>query len=382
MRTLTTWTLLITAGLLSPDIANGSEQLDASFEKLIETHRVATLGAGIVQDGELVWTGYYGEATPGVPATAETMFNVGSITKTVTAELAVRLASDGVISLDEPMSPHWIDPDLVDDPRHEALTPRLALTHSTGFPNWRYMDPEFTLRFVAEPGTTFGYSGEGMDYLAHFLENKTGESFDTLVSTHVFEPLGLDDISITREDWVVERLALPVDESGARHDPYCSGPDGGYCLGTGDWSAADELATTVEDYAAFMIAVMNGKGVNDELADERIDVQTSSADDPVLSCKFEDRAMCPREQGYGLGWEIFAFDDRTLVSHGGSDWSERAMAYYDPATRNGVILFINGPSSTSVEALIAGMRVLDPDSRMAAMYRGWVDAYLATGSAD
>ncbi len=368
-------------------VANGttphlSARLDANFEAMLAKRGVATLGAGIIRGGDLVWTGYYGEQAPGIPAGPDTMFNVGSITKTVTSELVVRLVYDGAISLDEPMSAHWIDPDLVDDPRHERLTPRLALTHRTGFPNWRYMDPNFRLRFVADPGTRFGYSGEGMDYVARFVEKKTGTSFSALVATHVFDSMGLDDISITRQDWVVERLAQPVDETGKRHAPFCSSAAGDYCLSDGDWSAADELTTTVEAYARFMIRVIDGAGIDDAMQARRFEISTPHGDDPVLGCKLADSERCPRAQGYGLGWEIFEFDDVKIVSHGGSDWSERAMAYFDPVSRDGIVLFINGPASTSTEALIEGMQLLDPGSRIAELYRGWVDAYLAAQAAD
>ena len=356
--------------------------LDAGFERILSEYSLATVGAGIIRDGELVWTRNYGEQAPGVPAASATMFNVASVTKTVTAELAVRLVARGIISLDESMSAHWIDPDLIDDPRHNQLTPRLTLTHRTGFPNWRYMDPEFRLRFIVEPGTRFGYSGEGMDYLARFLESKTGESFDDLVAEHVFEPMGLRSISITRQDWVIARLALPVDETGARHAPFCSSADGQYCLGEGEWSAADELTTTVADYARFMIGVMDGHGIDETMQAERLTVRTSTAEDPVLGCNLADAKQCPHTQGYGLGWEIFEFDDTKIVSHGGSDWSERAMAYFDPESRDGIVLFINGPASTSVEALIEGMRLLDPESKIAAIYQGWVDAYRTLGEED
>jgi CubicO group peptidase (beta-lactamase class C family) len=351
--------------------------LDQGFDRILSNHGAATIGAGIVRHGDLVWHGYFGEQAPGVPAGPSTMFNVGSITKTVTAELVVRLANSGVISLGESMSAFWVDPDLVDDPRHQQLTPELAVSHRTGFPNWRYMDPEFKLRFVSDPGTAFGYSGEGMDYVARFLEKKTGEPFSALVDKHVFEAIEIEDISITREDWVIDRLALPVDEKGDRHEPYCSSAAGDYCLSNGDWSAADELATTVEAYAQFMTAVSLGDGISSELQDDRFAIITSHADDPVLGCPFSDTAKCPTNQGYGLGWEIFEFEDAKIVSHGGSDWSERAMAYFDPATGDGIVLFINGPASTSVDALIDGMRLLDPGSRMAEMYQGWMERYAA-----
>ena len=355
--------------------AEPSQSLEEGFESILSGYRAATIGAALLQDGALVWTGYFGEQAPGVPAGPSTMFNVASITKTVTAELVVRLASDGTIALDEPMSPRWIDPDIIDDPRHRQLTPELAITHRTGLPNWRYMDPEFKLRFVTDPGREYGYSGEGMDYVARFLERKTGESFPALVLTHVLEPIGIDDLSISREDWVIDRLVLPVDETGQRHAPYCSSAAGNYCLGDGDWSAADELATTVEAYAQFMIAVMQGDGLSSQMRQKRFSVITSHADDPVVGCPFSDATRCPVRQGYGLGWEVFEFENQTIVSHGGSDWSERSMAYFDPATGDGIILFINGPTSTSVGALIEGVRLLDSDSGMADMYQGWIDRY-------
>ena len=354
-----------------------TDSLDAKFELLMPEYGLATAAAGIIREGELVWTGYYGERVPGEQSDAETIFNVASVTKTVTTELALRMAARGDIQLDEPMSEYWIDPDLVDDPRHRELTPRMALAHRTGLPNWRYMDPEFMLRFVREPDSAYGYSGEGMDYLARFLEKKSGRSFESLVAEYVLVPLGMENTSIARREWVVERLALPVDAAGSRHKPFCAGPEGRYCSEEGEWSAADELATTVEDYAALMIAVLNGDGVSADLHDNRLTVSTSTADDPVLSCKLVDAGQCPRSQGYCLGWEVFEFDNTKYVSHGGSDWSERAMVYFEPDSRNGIILFLNGPAESSVDALVEGIRLLDPESRMAAMYQGWIDAYRA-----
>lgn len=362
----------------APEVA--TERLDRGFELLVDEHGLATVGAAIIRDGAVSWSGVYGEQSPGVAAGPDTMFNVASIAKTVTAETVMRMVAAGDLSLDEPMSDHWVDPDLADDPRHRMLTPRLALTHRTGLPNWRYMDPEFRLRFAAEPGTRFGYSGEGFEYLARFVEKKSGQRFDALAAALVYEPLGIENMALGPRPWVVERIALPVDETGQRHRPFCTGPGDSYCNEMGAWTAADELATTVDDYARFMIGVMNGEGISDALQAQRVSVLSSTADDPVLSCKLP-APQCPRAQGYGLGWEIFQYEDATIVSHGGGDWSERAMAYFDPATRNGVVLFINGPGSTGVEALIEGLLLLDEDSRIAAMYRGWVDAYEASAEA-
>lgn len=358
--------------------ATDPDRVDAALSLIVEEHRLATLGAAIIDDGEIVWIGHYGEQSPGVPASRDTMFNVASVTKTVTAELIIALADEGVISLDEPMATHWVDPDVADDPTHELLTPRHALTHSTGFPNWRYVDPEFKLRFSAEPGTTFSYSGEGFDYVARFVEEKTGTRFSDLVAEYVFEPRGLSGISMSVEDWVLQRLVLPVDEDGKRHRPFCASADERYCLEIGEWFSADDMATTVEDYARFMISVMRGERVSGQSQTDRMTIQTSTEGDPILACRPEVMSRCPNAQGFGLGWEIFEFNDAHIVSHGGSDWSERAMVYFDRDKMNGIVLFINGPSSTTHEALIDGMNTLDPGSAIAMLYRGWIDAYNAS----
>lgn len=377
------WLTVGCASQSQPELANptgavpDSVALDTQFEVILADYNMATAGAAIIQNGEIVWTGYYGEQAPGVPASRDTLFNVASIAKTITAQTILRLASTGALSLDEPMAPYWVDPDLVEDPRHKDLTARMALTHRTGLPNWRYTDPEFKLRFVRNPGMSFGYSGEGYEYIAKFAQNRMEIPFDQLAAEQVFTPLGLTEMSLGPQEWVLERIVRPVDESGTPHKPFCTDAAEWRCAAVGEWSAADELATTVEDYAKFLIAVMNGEGVSDALQENRLTIQTSTAEDDVLRCTLSDTAKCPRAQGYGLGWEIFEFEDAKIVSHGGSDWSERAMAYFDTETHNGIVLFFNGPASSSTDALIDGMNALDPGSKMAMLYKAWVAAYEA-----
>lgn len=373
-------TILVTMGCAGEETAADPQRfegLDQAFFEILEKHDVATAGAGIIESGQLVWTGYFGDQMPGVPATSETIFNVGSVTKTVAADVIIRLVAGGEISLDEPMAPTWVDPDLTDDPRHLALTPRIALNHSTGFPNWRYQDPEFKLRFRSDPGTSYGYSGEGLEYVARFAAEKTGTGFEELVQEKVLVPLGLNSTAVSPRVWIKERVVLPVAEDGTRRTPFCTGGDARRCSQPGDWSAADDMATTVEDFAAFMIAVMNADGVTPGLQDERFTISMSTAQDPILRCSLPDKSQCPEAQGYGIGWEMFDFGDRLIASHGGADWSERAMVYFDVESRDGIILFLNAPSSKSTEALIDGMNALDPGSPLARLYRGWVDAYKA-----
>ena len=83
----------------------------------------------------------------------------------------------------------------------QIITPRLCLSHQTGFTNWRYQTNN-VLKFQWEPGTSFGYSGEGFDYVAHFAEKRTGEPFEELAREEVFDRIGMKDTSFTPPELV------------------------------------------------------------------------------------------------------------------------------------------------------------------------------------
>ena len=142
-----------------------------SVMTLLHHEHVASVSFAAITDGKTVLAEAYGEAAQGVPATSATLYNIASMSKPISAEVILRLASAGKLSLDEPMWPYWIDPDLASDPRAKLLTPRMALDHQTGFANWR-RETGGKLSFIRNPGTAFGYSGEGYQYVARFAEKK------------------------------------------------------------------------------------------------------------------------------------------------------------------------------------------------------------------
>ena len=165
-------------------------KVDVAAPASLARHGVPAVGVAFIEDGRVQWSAVYGEQAPGVPATTKTLFNIASMMKPVTAEMVLRLASQQALSLDERMSDHWIDPDIANDPRNQLLTPRIALQHRTGFPNWR-RETNGKLAFRFEPGTATGYSGEGYDYVARFVEKKTRRDFVTLAGERVFVPTGM-----------------------------------------------------------------------------------------------------------------------------------------------------------------------------------------------
>lgn len=359
------------------DAARG-EVLDAAFEILLREHGVLTAGVGVIRNGELVWSGHYGEHAPGIPASATTQFDVASITKTVTTEAILRLVDAGLISLDEPMAAHWLDPDVAQDPRAARITPRMALSHGTGFPNWRFLsdegdfDPDLPLRFRFDPGTSYGYSGEGFEYLARFVEGKLGVDFEDVVRQRVFEPIGLEGAAWSIREANFANIVQARDEDGVFHGHYCR--PSGWCREEGAWSAADDLRVTVADHARFLAAVMRADGYAESIANDRDRVQVEKWNVPesiLVRCEDLPRNQCPKAQGYGLGWEVADYGDHELLSHGGSDWSEVAIAYFYSDTHDGVIIFLNAPNDRAVAMMPHALALVHPGSPLIPHYARW-----------
>lgn len=321
--------------------------LEKEIPQLIDKHKVAGVGMALIEDGAIVWSGSFGERAPGEPVTPATMFNTASVAKTVTAETVLRLAEAGLISLDEPIAVHWREKDLVDDDRYRLLTPRIILSHQTGLLNWSYEYEDGKLAFVADPGERLTYSGAGYEMLVHFVEAKLGEKFESLAQTYLYDPMGLKNISLSRQAWIDPYITHSMDSEGAYHKPYTY-PYVSWVKPVGYLDGADDLYVSVVDYARFLIGVMNGEGLDSELAAERFRVIADARSAPNWACVIDPANRCPDSYGYALGWTVFDYGDRTFVQHGGTDFGEHAMVYFVPETREGVVIFVNGGNGTFV----------------------------------
>jgi CubicO group peptidase (beta-lactamase class C family) len=366
------------SGLVYADIVpEGLPERDAAamtrmterISEVARSARLVTVGAALIRDGRLVWTGYFGEETPGIAAGPDTRFNVASVTKLVATQTVLRLVADGQLSLDQPMAPYWVDPDIANDPRHRQLTARMALTHTSGFPNWRFFLPGGKLRFLHDPGSRYGYSGEGIEYVARYAESKLGIPFPDLVLAQVFDPLDIDDARLRIDRKAPAHVARPVDEEGKFHGHFCR--PGGWCRAHGSYSAADDLVISVPDFARFLVALMDHRGYGDALALDRDRVQAFRGQDSIVRCVPSNPVPCPKHQGYGLGVEVVDYGDSRVIGHGGSDWSEMSLAYAYLPSRDGVILFVNAPNRFALEAMPRLIEALDPASPYLTKYREW-----------
>jgi CubicO group peptidase (beta-lactamase class C family) len=93
--------------------SDAQRRLDERASTWLKAFHVTGVGIAYIENGKIAWTSFYGDQVPGGPlANEKTLYSVASLTKTVTAEIILRLASAGKLSLDESIAEYWIDPDV------------------------------------------------------------------------------------------------------------------------------------------------------------------------------------------------------------------------------------------------------------------------------
>lgn len=338
------------ASAAPPATPTARAELDRQTPAWLAQYGVASVAVAYIEDGRVAWTAAYGEQSAGVPATPETLYNVASLAKPISAETMLRLVSAHRLALDEPMSAHWIDPDLANDPRRDALTLRIALSHRTGFPNWR-RQTDGVLRFQSEPGAGFGYSGEGYEYARRYTQAATGEPFQQLAQRLVFDPIGMRSTSYVRQDWFAGRIAAPHDEHGVAGEPDIGDEP----------NAADDLYTTAGDYARFVAAVMRNEGLSPEIAQQRLAYSQELRDGGCGGDTGLSMEACPLSVGMGMGWMVFKYQGETVVTHSGSDWGEQTMAFFVPERRIGVVMLTNSANGRKIFPDIVAQLYANPN---------------------
>ena len=301
----------------APDKEATTFENEEGINQWLAQNHIPALGVGIIRDGKLKEINVYGEIKKGETAPYNALFNVASLTKPVVAILTLRLVSAGKWKLDEPLANYWIDPDLKNDPRHAQLTTRHVLSHQTGFPNWRRNNPTQKLAFNSDPGTAYGYSGEGLEYLRKALEKKFKKSLDQLAKEWVLEPIGMKDTHFYWDGSFDEsRFAVGYNTQGI---PYNINKNTAP-------NAADDLVTTIEDYGKFLVSVLNNEGLSKAVAEEMVKHQVKTKENKY----------------FGLGWEMYELANGDYaLSHGGADEGVKTLVFIFPKTREGLLIFTN-----------------------------------------
>jgi CubicO group peptidase (beta-lactamase class C family) len=291
---------------------------DSAIETLIKEFKIPSVTIGYINGGKLQQIRAFGEQKPNAAISYNSIYKVASLTKPVTAIIALKLIEAGKWKLDEPLANYYIDPAVKGSPYLMKLTTRYVLSQQSGFPNWRYLRPDKKLVFEFEPGTKFQYSGEGFEYLRRALEKKFHRSLDQLAREILFTPLGMHDTQYFWTNTTDEsRYAVESDTMGLpiKFEKYFSS------------NAAANLLTTVEDYGKFLVYILDGAGLSHQLYEQFISSQSTKK--PGIN--------------WGLGMQVLPDlpNHEFALQHTGGDDGTKCIVLLLPRSKKGLIVFIN-----------------------------------------
>jgi CubicO group peptidase (beta-lactamase class C family) len=169
-----------------------SDEFLARLPKIMELANVPGLAISVIKDGRLSWSQGFGVKKAGTTdaADADTLFGAASLSKPVFAYAVLKMREEKLIDLDRPLVEYLPYDDLPAIDYAKQITARHVLSHSTGLQNWRFTRDQ-RLDIAFKPGERFSYSGEGFFYLQRVVERITGRGFEEYMRERVLAPLGM-----------------------------------------------------------------------------------------------------------------------------------------------------------------------------------------------
>jgi CubicO group peptidase (beta-lactamase class C family)/D-alanyl-D-alanine dipeptidase len=331
------------------DYADVSRTLSTMILHEMEKKGIPALSIALVEDDEVVWAEGFGMQDPdaGVPASAETVYRVGSVSKLFTDIAVVQLVERGELDLDTPIQAYL--PDFA--PTNNSgvdITLRQLMSHRSGLvrepPAGHYFDDTGTslaatveslnaTALVYAPESHTKYSNAAIATVGYTLEVTQGEPFADYVRRAVLNPLGMDGSAFTPEPNIVEDLATAY--MWAFDRPPFLAPT--FELGM---APAGSMYSTVLDLSLFISAMFNrGRGVNGRL------LEPATLEMMWRPQYAEDGATT----GFGLGFAVDEMDGRRRLGHGGAIYGFSTQLAFLPDDGIGVVVIstLDGTNTTT-----------------------------------
>lgn len=352
--------------------------IDQIATEPIEQGKAASCAVGVVKDGHLVLARGYGFADleNGVPATAETVYRLGSITKQFTAMAIMQLVEEGKLSVDDELTKFL--PDYPTGGR--KITVRHLLNHTSGIKDYtrtrdfnlaekqHYSHDEMLALFKDEPfdfepGAKWGYSNSGYYLLGMIIEKTSGKKFEQFLQERIFKPLGMSSTRYGHSPTLIRHRAtgykyffgqLTNDAPISMDRPF----------------AAGGLVSTVLDLIKWHQALEEGALV-------------SSASYEAMYRPAELTGGVTRP--YGFGWQLGELAGHRVIRHGGGINGFSTMIARYPDERLAVIVLSNtaGPFAARTADRIARQILgIDDEQRKSAFDKPIVDEPLEAALAE
>lgn len=316
-----------------------SPEIELSIERLVkdtlEQESLVGLTLGIQHGDQMPFIAGYGYANKEakIPAGADTVYMLGSVTKQFTAAVIMDLMDQGDLGLDDPIS-HYL-PDIPQ--RWEIVTIRQLLTHTGGIPNYStdsmgfditkfYTPEELMVKYTKwnlldfDPGTRWEYSNRGYFLLGMIIKQITDLDYFDYLQQNILEPLGLEHTNSCLI--LTQNLA-----QGYRINAYGTAPEIALPLNPSIAYGAGDLCSTAGDLLKWQGALATGRVVSEE-----------SYQMMISPIELPDGT----QTGYGFGLEIEEKNGRMVISHAGGIPSGfiTFLANY-PDENYGIVLLTN-----------------------------------------
>ncbi|MCO6453888.1 MAG: serine hydrolase [Pirellulaceae bacterium] len=294
------------------------ERLRAAVDYEVRSKRLPAFSISLIDGDRTVWEGGFGyqDADGKVPATAQTVYRVGSVSKLFTDIAVMQLVEQGRLDLDVPVT-RYLPAFAPASPGAAAVTLRQLMAHTSGLvrepPVGHYFDPtgpslEQTVAslnstaLVYPPGTRTKYSNAAVAVVGAVLESVLDQSHPDQVRHTILDPLGMADSSFVVTDPIGPKLATGWMRTydGRRFEA----PK--FALGTGP---AGNLYSSVQDLSRFAKCLFR---------------EGKTADGQILQPATYRRMVTPvrdpngKALGFGLGFHVQELDRQTLIGHGGA----------------------------------------------------------------
>lgn len=341
-----------------------SEKFIERLPTLMQWANVPGLSVAVIDDGKVAWSKGFGVKKSGEAGAVEssTLFGAASLSKPVFSYAVLRMREEKLIDIDRPLWSYLPNADLPDVESSKLITARQVLSHSTGLQNWRFQKDQ-KLEFAFKPGERFGYSGEGFYYLQRVVEHLTGRGFEEYMRERVLKPLGMasstffwnpENASRVSSGHSSRAVATPIFNSEAGPKMIEIGREWQKPAETWKYedvarahsiynkflppfpnfllpNTAGSLLTSVDDYAQFMIRLMDrGKKDAFEIG------ETTRKEMLSTQTKINEGIS------WGIGVGLEQHDGGSRFWHWGDNGTFKAFMMGDAGKRSGIVVFTNG----------------------------------------
>jgi CubicO group peptidase (beta-lactamase class C family) len=344
-------------------MAASEDDLRAALEQRFKGDRSgACIAAAVIENGATTRAYFFADAKSGRSINERTAFEIGSITKTMTAALLAEIIGRGEIAIDDPLAKLLPPGTNVPSFNGTHITVGNIVTHISGLPSFPWHDVDLSNpcarlteadlldalaapQLKRAPGSQSEYSNFALMVLSYALARHSGRDFETLLRERLLSPLGMDDTFI-----VTRPSAVHVAEGHLSN----SRPTGPWDVRV-DLAGAGGVRATLPDMVRYLEGQLG-------MRDSSITPALAQTQEQIAGVGGQGAfPAIGRPRARSMAWEILSTENgRAVVMHGGGTGGFSAFFAFDRVAKRGVVL-LSDTALTDVGGLRQlGLHLLDP----------------------